>query len=88
MTVNKIICGDTFELIKAIPDDSIDCCVTSPPYWSLRDYNVQGQFGLEENHQEYIDKLVSLFIEVKRVLKDTGTCFVNLGDVYTKKSLM
>jgi DNA modification methylase len=72
-------------VIKALaklPSDSIDCIITSPPYWGLRDYKVEGQIGLEEHPQLYIDKIVSVFEEVKRVLKPTGTVFLNLGDCY------
>ena len=81
--VIKIFHGDVFEKIKYIPDDSIDCIITSPPYWQLRDYGVEGQFGLEEDFKEYIEKLCQLFDECWRVLKDTGTVFVNLGDTYS-----
>jgi DNA modification methylase len=80
--LNKIYNGDCFELIKQIPDEFIDCIVTSPPYWNLRDYGVEGQFGLEKNFSDYINKLLFLFDEVKRILKPTGTCWVNLGDTY------
>ena len=80
----KIIEGDVFKKIKMLEDKSIDCIVTSPPYWQLRDYGVEGQFGLEEDFGEYIEKLCQLFDECWRVLKDTGTVFVNLGDTYSK----
>lgn len=63
-------------------DNSIDCCVTSPPYWGLRDYGVTGQIGLENTMQEYIDKTLEVFEEVKRVLKPQGTLWLNLGDSY------
>lgn len=69
-----------------MPDESIDCIVTSPPYWALRDYGVEGQIGLEETYQEYIAKLVAIFDEVKRVLRSAGTCWVNLGDSYMGKT--
>lgn len=82
----KIIQGDVFEKIKIIEDKSIDCIITSPPYWQLRDYGVENQFGLEENFQEYIEKLCQLFDECWRILKDTGTVFVNLGDTYSNSS--
>jgi DNA modification methylase len=77
-----ILQGDALEMLKTLPDESIDCCVTSPPYWSLRDYGVDGQIGLEETLQEWIDKLVAVFREVRRVLKDEGTLWLNLGDAY------
>jgi DNA modification methylase len=65
-----------------MPDESIDCCVTSPPYWGLRDYGVAGQLGLERTPEEYVAKMVEVFREVKRVLKAEGTLWLNLGDSY------
>jgi DNA modification methylase len=65
-----------------LPDNSIDCCVTSPPYFGLRDYGVSGQIGLEASPEAYVEQLVSVFTEVKRVLKKTGTFWVNIGDSY------
>jgi DNA modification methylase len=81
--INKVICGDALKELKKLPDESIDCCITSPPYFNLRDYQVEGQIGLEETYQEYIAKLIAVFNEVKRVFKKKGTCFVNLGDSYS-----
>lgn len=78
----KIIHGDCLEELKKLPSESVDCVVTSPPYWALRDYGVYGQLGLEKTFQEYITKLCDIFDEVKRVLKKEGTCWVNLGDTY------
>lgn len=72
--------------MKKIPDDSIDCALTSPPYYSLRDYGVEGQLGLESSFQEYLQKLCTIFDEVKRVLKREGTCWVNVADCYAAKS--
>lgn len=80
--INQIICGDARRVLQQLPDESIDCVVTSPPYWALRDYGVKGQLGLEPTFQDYIAKLCDIFDEVKRVLKRTGTCWVNLGDTY------
>ncbi len=74
--------GDCSEILKLMPSESVDCVVTSPPYWALRDYGVFGQLGLEQSFQEYIVKLCNIFDEIKRVLKNTGTCWVNLGDTY------
>jgi len=82
MEINKIYCGDALELLKTFPDNFVDCCITSPPYWGLRDYGVKGQLGNEPEFETFIENLCNIFIEVKRVLKDTGTCFVNLGDTY------
>jgi DNA modification methylase len=74
--------GDCLEVMKTLPNCSIQCVVTSPPYFGLRDYGVSGQIGLEPTPQEYVNKLVSLFQEVKRVLKDDGVLWLNLGDSY------
>ena len=82
MKYNKIIQGDTLKVLKTLPDEIINCCVTSPPYWSLRDYGVEGQLGLEKTFEEYINKLCNIFDEVKRVLRKDGTIWVNLGDSY------
>lgn len=80
--MSRIINGDCLEVLKTLPDESVDCCVTSPPYYGLRDYGVDGQIGLEETPEEYIDKLTAVFHEVKRVLKNDGTLWVNIGDTY------
>jgi DNA modification methylase len=74
--------GDCLEQLKELPDNSIQCVVTSPPYWGLRDYGVAGQLGLEQTPEEYVAKLVGVFREVKRVLKNNGTFWLNLGDSY------
>lgn len=78
-----ILVGDCRKVLRTLPDKSIDCCVTSPPYFNLRDYNVDSQIGLESTPQEFIKELVSVFREIKRVLKDTGTLWVNIGDTYS-----
>ncbi len=83
---NKILQGDSLEVLKTLPSESVDCVITSPPYWALRDYGVEGQLGLEPTFQEYITKLCDMFDEVKRVLKKEGTCWVNLGDTYSSQS--
>lgn len=82
----KIYHGDCLEILKQLPDESVDCCVTSPPYYGLRDYGVDGQIGLEETPEEYIKKLTEVFHEVKRVLKNDGTLWVNIGDTYNTSS--
>ena len=74
--------GDVFDKLAEIKTGTIQCCVTSPPYWGLRDYGVDGQIGLEETPEEYVDKLVQVFREVRRVLRDDGTLWLNLGDSY------
>lgn len=78
-----ILNTDALNGLKSLPDESVDCIITSPPYWQLRDYGVEGQLGLEPTFQEYIAKLVEIFDEAKRVLKKDGTCWVNLGDTYS-----
>lgn len=80
--VNKVICGDALEVLKEMPEKSVNMCITSPPYWALRDYGVEGQLGLEPTFDEYIDKLCDVFDEVKRVLRKDGTCWVVMGDTY------
>ena len=82
MELNKVYLGDALETVRTFPDESINCVVTSPPYYGLRDYGVDGQIGLEESPEEYISKLVDLFREIRRVLKKDGTIWVNLGDSY------
>jgi DNA modification methylase len=82
MELNTILQGDCLQVLKTLPSESVDCVVTSPPYWALRDYGVEGQLGLEPTFQEYITKLCDIFDEVKRVLKKSGTCWVNMGDTY------
>lgn len=79
---NTIVNGDVLEVLKNIPTNSVDMCITSPPYWNLRDYGVEGQLGSEATYNEYIDKLIKIYHEVYRVLKNTGSCWVNIGDVY------
>ena len=79
---NKIIQGDSLTVLKTLPDESVNCVVTSPPYWGLRDYGAEGQLGLEKTFEEYISKLCDIFDEIKRVLRKDGTCWVNLGDTY------
>lgn len=83
---NKIICGDALKILKTIPSESIDCVVTSPPYWALRDYGVKGQIGLESTIEEYLEKLLAVFDEFKRVLKLSGTLWINFGDTYANKT--
>jgi DNA modification methylase len=82
MKTNRIINGCCLDVLKTLPDCSVNCCITSPPYYGLRDYGVDGQIGLEETPEEYVQKLVAVFREVRRVLKDDGTLWLNLGDTY------
>lgn len=78
----RILIGDCIEKMRELPADSVDCVVTSPPYWGLRDYGVVGQLGMEPTYQEHIAAMVAVFEEVRRVLKPTGTCWMNYGDSY------
>lgn len=77
-----IYCGDALEVLGEIPDQLANTCVTSPPYWGLRDYSNEGQIGLERTPNEYVEKMVDIFREVRRVLRDDGTVWLNLGDSY------
>jgi len=83
ITDSLIIQSDAKVALPRLPDASIQCCVTSPPYWSLRDYDIDGQIGLEPTVDQFINRLVEVFSEVKRVLKDDGTLWLNIGDAYT-----
>jgi DNA modification methylase len=78
----EIKLGDCLESLRAMPDKSVHCCVTSPPYFGLRDYGVDGQIGLEPTPDEFVQALVAVFREVRRVLRDDGTLWLNLGDSY------
>ena len=79
----SIIVGDALKNLQAMPGDSVDCCVTSPPYFGLRDYGHEGQMGLEPTPDAYVAAMVEVFREVRRVLKPSGTLWLNLGDTYT-----
>ena len=87
MKTEKIYQGNCIEVLKDFSDESIDCVVTSPPYWGLRDYNKEEQLGLEKTPEEFVANLVKVFSEVKRVLKSSGSVWLNLGDTYYNKSL-
>ena len=80
--INKILQGDSLAILKTLPDKYFDCVVTSPPYWALRNYEVAGQLGLEKTPEDYILKMVELFREVRRVMKNEATFWLNIGDTY------
>ena len=80
--IDVIIQGDALTRLRELPSESVDCCITSPPYYGLRDYGVEGQIGLEESPEAYVSKLVEVFREVRRVLKKEGTLWLNLGDSF------
>jgi len=82
--LHTIINGDALLELQKLPSESVDCCITSPPYYGLRDYGVAGQIGLEESPEAYVSKLVEVFREVRRVLKKDGTLWLNLGDSYSR----
>lgn len=75
--------GDALDVLRGLPDGSVDCCVTSPPYFGLRDYGVDGQLGAESSPAEYVEAMRAVFAEVRRVLSDDGTLWLNLGDSYS-----
>lgn len=77
-----LVKGDAMKALRKLPDSSINTCLTSPPYWSVRDYEVDEQIGLEDSVEEYVDRLVSIFREVRRTLTDDGTAWLNIGDCY------
>ena len=84
--MNKIITGNAIEVLKELPDCTADCCITSPPYLGLRDYGVNGQIGLEKSVEAYINRLTDIFREVRRVLKNDGTLWLNIGDSYVSSN--
>ena len=79
---NTVLCGDALEMLKRLPDEYVQMCVTSPPYYGLRDYGAEGQIGCEQTPLEYIDRLTEIFREVRRVLKSNGTLWLNIADSY------
>jgi DNA modification methylase len=88
LELNKIYNTDCVEGMKMLPNNSIDMVITSPPYFNLRDYGTDGQIGVEDNFEEYIENLIAVFNEVYRVLKDEGSLWVNIDDVYQKQALL
>ena len=80
--METILCGDAMEQLRTLEAESVHTCVTSPPYYNLRDYGAAGQIGMEGTPEEYIDKLVNVFREVRRCLRQDGTLWVNIGDTY------
>lgn len=84
MTGLEIKIGDCLTSLRQMASASVHCCVTSPPYFGLRDYDMDGQIGLEESPQDFVDDLVEVFREVRRVLRDDGTLWLNLGDSYAR----
>jgi DNA modification methylase len=87
MSSHRIIQGDCIEGLRTLPDASVHCCVTSPPYWGLRDYGHDGQIGLEATPEAYVARMVEVFREVRRVLREDGTLWLNLGDSYANNGV-
>ena len=87
MSQATILIGDVRQRLQEIPDESIQCCVTSPPYWGLRDYGHDGQIGIEQTPDEYVKEMVAVFKEIHRVLRNDGILWLNLGDTYSKAKL-
>lgn len=81
-----VLLGDAAEQLRTLPPESVHACVTSPPYYNLRDYGVAGQIGAEATPEEFVEKLVEVFREVRRVLRPDGTLWVNIGDSYATRS--
>jgi DNA modification methylase len=86
MNTNTIYNEPCLETLRKMPNDFLDCVITSPPYWQLRDYGYEGQWGLEPTFQQYLEHLWEMMNEIYRVLKPTGTCWINLGDSYSTQS--
>lgn len=84
--VTTLYLGDSLAVLREMPSDSVNCCVTSPPYFGLRDYGEAGQYGLEASPAEYVEQMRAVFAEVRRVLADDGTLWLNLGDSYSSKT--
>lgn len=85
METDRILCGDALEMLRTLPDNSVHCCVTSPPYYVLRDYGVDGQIGREDTPAQYVARLTDVFSEVRRVLRPSGTLWLNIADTYAGK---
>ena len=86
--LNHIYIGDNIFHLTNMPDNSVDMCVTSPPYYNLRDYKNSGQIGAENTVKDFVENLCKVFDEIHRILKPTGSCWVNIGDTYDKKRLL
>lgn len=81
-----VLLGDAIEQLRTLETESVHTCVTSPPYYNLRDYGTAGQIGVEATPEEYIDNLVAVFREVRRILRQDGTLWLNIGDSYATKT--
>lgn len=88
MPILRLLPGDCRQTLQTLPENSVQTCVTSPPYWNLRDYNHPGQIGLEPDFDTYLQALLPVFVQVRRVLRPDGTLWVNMGDCRLKKQLV
>src|SRR3990167_7746895 len=86
--LNVVHCSDVIVALKQMPDECVQMVVTSPPYFKKRDYNIDGQIGLEKTMIEYVNKLVNVFDEMRRVLRSDGLFFLNIGDTFADKEIM
>jgi DNA modification methylase len=86
LMTTEIKIGDSRQLIHELEDNSVDCVMTSPPYWALRDYGHNDQIGMEDTPEDYLNNMLNLFNDIKTKLKNTGNCFVNLGDTYASNT--
>lgn len=82
MELDTIFCGGVMDVLRTLPDNSVHCCITSPPYYALRDYGMDGQIGREERPAQYVVRLTEVFSEVRRVLLPSGTLWLNIADTY------
>ena len=82
MELDTIFCGDALDVLRTLPDNFVHCCITSPPYYALRDYGVDGQIGRENTPAQYVARLTEVFSEVRRVLLPSGTLWLNIADTY------
>ena len=82
MELDTIFCGDALDVLRTLPDNSVHCCITSPPYYALRDYGAAGQIGREDTPAQYVARLTEVFSEVRRVLRPNGTLWLNIADTY------
>lgn len=82
MNLDTVVCADALDYLRTLPDESVNCIITSPPYYGLRDYGADGQLGLENTPEQYVTRLVAIFAEARRALRSDGTCWIVLGDSY------
>lgn len=85
MELDTVVCADALDWLRSLPDESVHCIITSPPYYGLRDYGADGQLGLENTPEQYVARLVALFAEARRVLRADGTCWLNLGSSFCSR---